>query len=79
MIKTINLTLEDTGLRLEREHSSDLIKIRLNDFVTDQEKSKPGHEVFIANSIVEVLPSVKEVKEIIKALQNILPQEDENI
>jgi hypothetical protein len=78
MIKSVNLVLEDTGLQVEYNSASCLVTIRLNEFVMDEEKSKPGHDVYKESGVVEVYPSVDEVKEIIKALQNILPEEEKN-
>lgn len=77
MIKTINLVLEDAGIRLESNNGSDLITVRLNGFVLDEKQSKKGHEFYKESEVVEVYPSVEEVKVIIKALQQILPEDEE--
>lgn len=78
MIKTINLILEDTGLSLESDGDSGLVTIRLNNFVFDEEKSTESNKFYNEKDVVEVYPSVDEVKEIIKALQQVLPEEDEH-
>jgi hypothetical protein len=76
MIKSVNLVLEDTGINAEYDSNSSLVKIRVNEFILDEEKSSPGHEVYKEGNVVEVYPTVDEVKGIIKALQNILPEEE---
>lgn len=76
MHKSIHLVMEDTGLQVEYNDDSGIVIVRLNNFILDSEKSKPGHEVFKENHVVEVYPSVEEVKEIIKILQQILPEEE---
>jgi hypothetical protein len=76
MIKSISLILEDTGLQIEHDTNSDLVSIRLNEYVLDLEETTPGNEVYIENDFVKVYPTVDEVKEIIKALQSILPEEE---
>lgn len=77
MMKNITLCLEDCAIQLEVYSDSDLVTVRLNDFVKDEERSQPHHEVHKENNVVEVYPSVDEVKEIIKALQLILPEEEQ--
>jgi uncharacterized protein YqgV (UPF0045/DUF77 family) len=76
--KRITLLLEDAGLRLEFNAASTLITVCLNDFVLDEEATKSGHEVFKEKNKVEVFLDVYEVKEIIKALQQVLPEVDED-
>lgn len=66
MIKTISLTLEDTELNLEREDHANLIDFQIGKIEEDG----------CVTDVIHVLPSIKEVKEIIKALQNILPDEE---
>lgn len=55
MVKTINLTLEDTEIELKQDSNSLLI------------------EIWIGST--QILPSIEETKEIIKALQQILPED----
>jgi hypothetical protein len=76
MFKSITLTGEEFGLQIDRNPDSDIISFRFNDFIYDEEKSKPGHAFYKENNILEVNASIEEVKEIIKALQEILPEED---
>lgn len=76
MFKSITLTGGELGLQIDRDPDSDIISFRFNDFIYDEENSKPGHAVYKENNILEVNASIEEVKEIIKALQQILPEED---
>lgn len=76
MIKTINLILEDIGIQVESNDSSDLITVKLNSYVINEEKSVPGHTHYEVKDVIEVYPTIDEVKEIIKALQQVLPKEE---
>lgn len=78
MYKSIQVVLDDTGLQVESNYDSGLIKIRLNNFTEDTNESKPGHDVFKEKDVVEVFPSFDDVKEIIKALQQVLPEEEKD-
>ena len=70
MIKTISLSLEDIEIQLEHEvEESELIGIEFGRIEED------GTVI----NTVSVYPSIKEVKEIIKALQQILPEEESQI
>jgi hypothetical protein len=77
MIKTVNLLFEDARMEGEYNSDTDLVMIQMSDFVLDKEESKPGHEVFKENRKVEVFTTVEETKEIIKALQEVLPEGEE--
>lgn len=74
--KTVNLAFEHCGIQLESNIYSGLITIRINDLVLDEIKSEGHLECFKEKNVVEIYPDVDELKEVIKALQQILPEED---
>jgi hypothetical protein len=76
MFKSIQITGEEFSLQIDRNADMDLAVLRINDFILDEEKTKPGETFYQANRVLEVYPTIDEVKEIIKALQQILPEED---
>lgn len=78
MFKIIHLVGEEFGLQIDRNEDSEAVVLRLNDFVLDEEKSKPGHSSFKVHNVLEVYPTIDEVKEIIKALEQILPEDEAN-
>lgn len=76
--KEINLFTDHFGLELELNADMGIVVIRLNEFVLDEEKSTPECEFYKNNNKIEVYPDVDELKEIIKSLQQILPEDNEN-
>lgn len=75
--KKIDLSFEDCAIQLEADIYSGLITVRINEYVLDLEKSKPNQEVYKSGDVVEIYPAASELKEIIRALQQIIPEEDE--
>lgn len=75
--KEINLHFEDCRFEMEANTESDLVILRLNDFVKNEEDSSPSNEVYKVGNKIEVYSNFDEVKALIKALQEILPEEDE--
>lgn len=75
MFKSLTLVGEEFGFQVDRNKESEVLIVRVNDFVLDEKKSKPCHTVFKENKVLEFYPTVDEAKEIIKALQHVL-QED---
>jgi uncharacterized protein YwqG len=76
MFKFIHLIGEEFGLQIDRNVDMDIFVLRLNDFIEDEENSAPGKKVFKENRILEVYPTVDEIKQIIKALKEILPEDE---
>lgn len=76
MFKIIHVVGEEFGLRVDRNEDSEAVVLCLNDYILDEKKSEPGNPVYRENRKLEVYPTVDEVNEIIKALQQILPEEE---
>ncbi|NRD80325.1 hypothetical protein HPT25_23670 [Bacillus sp. BRMEA1] len=76
MFKIIHLTGEDFELQVERHSDIEAVVLRFNDFVLDEKESKEDDPVYKENQVLEVYPSVQEIKEIIKALQGVLTEAD---
>ncbi|MCV9884731.1 hypothetical protein [Metabacillus halosaccharovorans] len=66
MLKTINVVLEDVDLKVEQDSESNLVEIHLGRIEEDGSVLEA----------VQVFPSISDVKQIIKALQHILPDEE---
>lgn len=78
MFKMIQVNCEEFGLCVDRNEDSNIVVFCLNDYIVDEEKSEPGNTVFKKNNILEVYPTVDEVKELINVLQQILPEDKPN-
>lgn len=66
LLKTINVVLEDVDLKVEQDSESNLVEIHLGRIEEDGSVLEA----------VQVFPSISDVKQIIKALQHILPDEE---
>lgn len=77
--KEINLSFKEMAIELESDPESGIIIMRFKEFVIDQEKTTtPEYVYYKQKNTFEVYPFVEEVKEIIKALQQILPEDESN-
>jgi hypothetical protein len=73
--KRITLHGEDFCLQIEHGTDTGLVVVTLNDFVKNEEKSSPNHQVFESDRKVEVYLSPEEVEEVTKAFQQVLVKE----
>lgn len=78
MFKSITLVGEEFGLQIDRNEDSEVLIVRVNDFILDEKKSRQGSAVFKENNVLEFYPTVEEVKEIIKSLQPFLQENGTN-
>ena len=74
--KDINLTFEEFRIEVESNNESDMIIIRLIDYVLDKKKSTILNKVYKPGKKMEVYATTEDIKEIIKSLGEILPQEE---
>lgn len=73
--KMVHLLFEDAGFQFEYNTDSTLVTIRVNDFKLDEKNSKEGHEVYKENNKTEVYIDPNELKEVVKALSELIPEE----
>ncbi|WP_026572475.1 hypothetical protein [Bacillus sp. UNC438CL73TsuS30] len=76
--KEIKLVFEHIGFELESDPDTGIVILRLKELCVDDEQSIPEISVYKEKNIIEVYPLVDELKEMIKAMQQILPEGDEN-
>jgi hypothetical protein len=74
--KEIKLTFDHMALELECDPDSGIVIMRLQEIILNEEKSTPNRDYYETKNTVEVYPDTDEINEIIKALQNILPEEE---
>lgn len=74
--KEINVIFKD--FEVELEHFPDMCStiLRLTEYVVDKEKTTQECDIYKVNNKIEVYPDYEQIKEMIKALQQILPEEE---
>lgn len=78
LTKEINLSFEHFELKLECNANMGTVILRVTEFVLDEEKSTPECDFYKTNNKLEIYPGVDDLKEIIKAMQQIIPEDEEN-
>jgi hypothetical protein len=76
--KEINLIFDQFSLEVESNPDMEIFILRLIEFKLDEEKSTSGNVYYTTENKIEIYPSEDEIKEIIKLLQQILPEDEEN-
>lgn len=76
LVKEINLVFGHSAVRVESSTDSTLVTLRINSYVLDEGKSKPGHEYYNEAEVSEIYLESKELKEVIKALQEVVVEEE---
>lgn len=76
--KEIELNFGDSNAmaRINSDSDTGLITLSITEFEKDEEKSKPFHDVYEACSTTEIYLGDKEIKYLIKALENSLSEDD---
>jgi hypothetical protein len=78
LVKEINLIFEHFSLELESNPDMGALVLRLTEFALDEEKTTPECDFYKTKNKLEIYPDYDEIKKIIKALQQILPEDEEN-
>lgn len=74
--KEISLLFEQSSFEVETDNDSNLVMVRVNEHLLDEEKSTLGNSYYKSGNKIEVFFDVLEVKQIIKALQQVLPEDE---
>lgn len=77
--KSVSLTFEDFSVDIERDNDSFFSTITIKTFDLDTEKSTPNNDVYKIDQTFEFYANDEEVKEIIKALTEIIPKNEEDL
>ncbi|MCB5235476.1 hypothetical protein [Niallia circulans] len=78
MLKNTQLFFEGFSFQIDYDNDNSNIIIRINDYVLDEESSKPFHSVFKENVKIEIYPEIDDLKEIVKVLQEVIDKEEED-
>ncbi|MFS0822135.1 hypothetical protein [Bacillus sp. 1P02SD] len=75
--KEINLVFEDSGVKVEYNSDSTLVTLRVNDYLLNENKSTPELDYYEERNMTEIYLTSKQLKEVIKALEQMVVEEDE--
>lgn len=70
--KQIKVTFQKLEFELECDPEMGIAIMRVEDFVENEEKSTPDCTYYESKNIIEAYPEIDELKEIVKAMQQII-------
>lgn len=77
--KKVQLTFEDAVFTFEKSIETGLVTVAVDRLELDEDQSTPQMSIYSSTSATEVSMTHEEIGEIIKGLQEVYEQEDEEV